>query len=250
MLTKNTRASVAAVIAALITGLLVTLWLALMPAPAQAQPGDSLQLVGIKAIRIEDWWPDDHDEPMIKIDGLQWGTVLSMKNGDYKDLRDRKAKVLSGANANVQLYEVGPGDTLLGGFVAEYTDGKEITKTINFNNGQATYEITYVVNRSSTPPNTPPEILDLSPTPGSSTQNRTPIIRAAVRDAETDLDGTTIKLFLDGSERTASYNRASDKLTYQSSNLARGQHMVRIEATDASGLKGENTWKFKVVRSG
>ena len=94
----------------------------------------------------------------------------------------------------------------------------------------------------------PPMIVPIAPAPSSSTHNRTPLISATVRDAETDLDGTAIKLFVDGIERTASYDKASDKLTYQSAKLAPGQHTVRIEATDASGLKGQNTWKFKVVR--
>jgi hypothetical protein len=94
----------------------------------------------------------------------------------------------------------------------------------------------------------PPMIAPIAPAPSSSTHNRTPLISATVKDDTTDLDGTTIKLFVDGIEKTASYDRASDKLSYQSSNLARGPHTVRIEATDASGLKGENTWNFKVVR--
>jgi len=96
--------------------------------------------------------------------------------------------------------------------------------------------------------NTAPTIDPLKPAPSSSTQNRTPLISAAVRDAETDLDGTTIKLSVDGIERAASYDKASDKLSYKSAKLAPGQHTVRIEATDTSGLKGQNTWNFKVVR--
>ena len=40
MLTKNTRASVATVTAALISGLVVALWMALMPTPVQAQTFD------------------------------------------------------------------------------------------------------------------------------------------------------------------------------------------------------------------
>lgn len=99
-----------------------------------------------------------------------------------------------------------------------------------------------------TPTNTAPTIVPIAPAPGSKIKNGTPLISATVRDAETDLDGSNIKLFVDGSERTASYDKASDKLTCKSDKLAYGRHTVKVEATDASALKGENTWRFKVVK--
>jgi hypothetical protein len=81
-------------------------------------------------------------------------------------------------------------------------------------------------------------MLDLRPAPGSSTQNGAPLISATVRDDQTDLDGSNIKLFVDGNAETFSYDKANDKLTYKSAKLASGKHAVRIEATDTSGLKG------------
>jgi hypothetical protein len=95
---------------------------------------------------------------------------------------------------------------------------------------------------------TPPTIVPIAPAPGSQIKNGAPLISATIRDDKTDLDGSNIKLFVDGSEKTASYDKANDKLTCKSAKLARGQHTVKIEATDASGLKGQNTWNFKVVR--
>jgi hypothetical protein len=97
-------------------------------------------------------------------------------------------------------------------------------------------------------PNAAPAIVPITPFPGSKIKNRAPLISATVQDAETDLDGSTIKLFLDGSERTASYDKASDKLTYQSPKLAYGQRTVRIEATDDKGLKTVKKWSFTIVK--
>jgi hypothetical protein len=259
MLTKNTRASVTTIAVALIMGVMVALSVALMPAPAQAQPGDVLRLLSLKALDItNNECPGDcADDPLIFINSNRvWSADdnnVHLKNGDSVNLEGVSA-TLSEANAEVQLQEMDPGvfqggrNELIGEFSAAYTDGTEQTQTLNYRNGEAVYQIKYVVDRASTPTNTPPEMLDFRPAPGSSTQNRTPLISATVRDAETDLDGSTIKLSVDGIERAASYDKASDKLSYKSAKLAPGQHTVRIEATDASGLKGQNTWNFKVVR--
>src|SRR3712207_1217042 len=85
MLAKNIKASVAAVAVAMITGLVVALWVALMPAPAQAQVSDELQLLRIKATNIEDAEPELYDEAQIKVDGtLVWSS--NMRPGDVKIL--------------------------------------------------------------------------------------------------------------------------------------------------------------------
>jgi hypothetical protein len=106
-----------------------------------------------------------------------------------------------------------------------------------------------IVNPAPNPgPNSAPEIVDLSPTPGSKIKNRAPLISAAVRDAQTDLSASNIKFFVDGSARTFAYDQASDKLTYQSANLNRGQHTVRIEATDEKGRQTVKDWSFRIVK--
>ena len=77
MLAKNTRASVATVAVVLITGVVVALWVALMPAAAQAQTVDELQLLKLKAKDLDD--PDWHgpldpeDEVAITVDGINMG---------------------------------------------------------------------------------------------------------------------------------------------------------------------------------
>jgi hypothetical protein len=106
------------------------------------------------------------------------------------------------------------------------------------------------VDRDVPPPaNTEPEILDLSPAPGSEIKELKPLISATVRDAETDLSASNIKLFVDGNAKTFTYDNASDKLTYQSDvELAEGQHTVRIEATDEKGEQTVKDWSFRIVK--
>jgi hypothetical protein len=97
--------------------------------------------------------------------------------------------------------------------------------------------------------NTAPTIDPLKPAPGSKIHNSSPLIAAKVSDAETDLAQGDIKLFVDGKPVTNfSYDVATDQLSYRSGKLAYGGHTVKVEATDASALMGENTWKFKVVK--
>jgi len=97
-------------------------------------------------------------------------------------------------------------------------------------------------------PNAAPAIVPISPVPDSKIKDRTPFVSATVQDAETDLDGTTIKLFVDGKQATASYDRASDTLSYQSPKIGRGPHTVRVEVTDAQGLTTAKEWKFAIVK--
>lgn len=251
MTAKNTKMSVATATVALITGLLVTLLLALMPAPAKAQSGDVLRLLSIKAVDItNDEGPfDSFDEPYIKVDGAQvWSG--SMKNGDIVNLSGVSA-TLSGANADVQLWERDPGffnspDDFLGEFFAEFTGGDERTQTINFRNGEAVYQIRYVVDRPA--PNTPPTINSVRPAPGSATRDRTPLISAVVRDAQTELTRNNIvSLKVDGRAKAFSYDPATDRLTYQNGRLALGRHTVSVVATDGA-LSANKTWSFRVVK--
>jgi hypothetical protein len=262
MLAKNTRALVATVAVALITGIMMALWVALMPAPAQAQSGDVLRLLSIEVVNHtddEDFGPfgDRADEPYIEVNGVNvWDAGNT--NDHLSDGTTRTIDVsvpISGDNVSVQVWEADGGrqsvtnpDDLIGEFSARYTDGTEQTQTLSYKNGEAVYEIKYVVDRPIPGTNTPPEIVDVSPALGSKIKSRTPLISATVRDAQTDLDATAIRLFVDGSARTASYDKASDRLTYQSTKLARRQHTVRIEATDEKGLQTFNDWNFKIVR--
>ncbi len=261
MQVKNTRASVATVAVALITGIMVALWVALMPAPAQAQAGDVLRFLSIKAVDITN---DEHvcipicigdfvDEPYIKVDGAEvWSgrsDPLRMKNGDVRNLTGVSA-TLSGQSARVQLWESDPGafnqpDDGPAEFFAEFTGGDERTRTLTLNGG--VYEITYVVDRP--PTNTPPAIGPVKPVPGSAIRDRTPLITAVVKDAETQLTKSNITTFtVDGRAKAFGYDTAQDKLVHHSSKLAYGRHTVTVEANDGQGESTTRIWSFKVVR--
>ncbi len=94
-----------------------------------------------------------------------------------------------------------------------------------------------------------PTVTSLSPAPGSSTRDRTPLIRATIRDTQTNLQKTNIRLFLDGVRITTfTYDAGTDVLRYTPTTRAYGTHTVRVVATDAAGNVGSKQWSFKIVR--
>lgn len=100
---------------------------------------------------------------------------------------------------------------------------------------------------ASAVPNTAPSISNLRP--ASTTKDRTPTVRATVRDAQTNLSKTNIRLYLDGRRKsTFAYDRTADRLKYRSKKLSFGRHSVKIVARDAAGLTKTRSWSFKVVR--
>jgi hypothetical protein len=88
------------------------------------------------------------------------GTIVwsaNMRAGDVANLSGVPAQPIFGDNALISLWErdtghIGNPDDLLGEFFAEYTGGTQRTQTINYHNGTAVYEITYVVNRPEPKP--------------------------------------------------------------------------------------------------
>jgi len=99
------------------------------------------------------------------------------------------------------------------------------------------------------PPNTAPTISSLRPAPGSSTRDRTPVVRATVRDAQTNLGKSNIRLYVDGRRKTTfSYDRSTDRLKYASGRLDFGRHTVKVVAVDGAGLGESRTWRFGVKR--
>jgi len=98
------------------------------------------------------------------------------------------------------------------------------------------------------PVNTAPSVSALRPAPGSTTHDRTPLIRATVSDLETNLTSGNITLRVDGQLKSFSYDPATDRLTRQSNQLSYGRHQVQIVATDGQGLSTTRSWKFKIVR--
>ncbi len=95
--------------------------------------------------------------------------------------------------------------------------------------------------------NTKPTITNVRPAPGTEIRDRTPLIAATVRDAQTDLAKTNIKLFVDGNRKTTfSYDRSTDRLSYTSEQLSFGSHTVKVVATDGV-LSTTRSWFFMVV---
>jgi hypothetical protein len=98
-------------------------------------------------------------------------------------------------------------------------------------------------------PNTAPKVVPIKPEAGSESRDRSPLIVVKVSDAQTDIAKSDIKFLVDGNSMTNfSYEAATDRLSYQSGRFDYGRHTVKVAAPDASGLKGENIWSFKVLR--
>ena len=239
MLAKNTRTSVAAIAAALITGLLMALSLALVPAPAQAQDGDVLKLLTIKCDHITGdeggILGDFIDEPYIKVDGIEvWSgrsDPLRMKVGDVRNLSG-VSTTLTGQSARVQLWESDPGvfnqpDDGPAEFFAEYTGGDQRTQTLNLNGG--TYEITYRVERP-TPPVTPPETV-IESGPSGPTRDNTPTFTFSGSDDVTPSSSLLYSYKVD--EGTWSPFQAATSAT--TNVLSDGPHTFYVRAKDEAG---------------
>ncbi len=94
---------------------------------------------------------------------------------------------------------------------------------------------------------TKPTITNLRPVAGSTIRDRTPTIRATVRDNSTNLAKRDIKLYVDGRRKTTfSYNRSTDRLSYTTGRLALRRHIVKIEATDRASNTAIRGWRFRV----
>jgi subtilisin family serine protease len=93
-----------------------------------------------------------------------------------------------------------------------------------------------------------PAIFRLRPVAGSVTRDRSPTIRARVRDNAVELDKTDIRLFLDGAPKTFSYDWRTDWLSHTTSRLSYGRHRVRVVAEDGVGNRAVRTWSFELIR--
>ena len=104
-------------------------------------------------------------------------------------------------------------------------------------------------HRSLLRANTAPTVSQVRPVPGSKTKDRTPLIAATVRDAQTDLKKPDVRLFIDGRRiGVFSYNSKTDRLTRTASRLSYSYHRAKVIATDAQGRSATRVWGFRVVR--
>ncbi len=94
-----------------------------------------------------------------------------------------------------------------------------------------------------------PTISGMSPRRGSVIKDRTPTIKATVRDSMTNLAKGNIRLYVAGKAIPASkfsYSRATDQLVYNSPKLSIGKKTVKIVARDAAGNVGARSWYFRI----
>jgi hypothetical protein len=94
-----------------------------------------------------------------------------------------------------------------------------------------------------------PTVSGMSPKHRSVIRDKTPTIKATVRDNLTNLAERNLKLYVAGkliSARKYTYSVATDRLTYNSPRLALGKKTVKIVATDAARNVGTKSWYFKI----
>jgi Tol biopolymer transport system component len=101
--------------------------------------------------------------------------------------------------------------------------------------------------------NTAPTVTSLQPAPGSTTRDKTPTIRAVVKDQQTNLTKANITLSTDGkaiANTRFSYDPSTDKLAFTPEReLPAGRHNVKVVARDDVLLAGQRTLSFKVATS-
>lgn len=136
-------------------------------------------------------------------------------------------------------------------------DGKKIAfdadsgiRTIN-PNGSGSKPLTDLGSQVDWQANTAPTVTNLLPSPGSTTRDKTPTIRATITDLQTDLAKANLRLAVDGravAEAKFSYNPSTDGLAFTPERgLPAGRHTVKVVARDDVLLTGQGTWSFRVT---
>ncbi len=107
--------------------------------------------------------------------------------------------------------------------------------------GEATNEVRVVVD------NTPPDIRDRSPQPGSYASGNRPTVAATVADSTSGISPASIRLELNGVTMGHGYDPGTGRVSYQpSSALAESTHTARLRVADAAGNQSETEWSFLV----
>jgi len=92
-----------------------------------------------------------------------------------------------------------------------------------------------------------PRVFPKAPSSRIATRDRTPLVKAVVRDAASNLVKPNIRLFVDGKKAARfSYNPTTDVLRATTGRLKVGKHSVKVVAKDAAGNRAAKTWSFKV----
>lgn len=108
---------------------------------------------------------------------------------------------------------------------------------------------TTTVTAKPAPDTMEPIIKSVRPVSGSKTRDRTPAIRAVIRDNKTNLVKSNIRLYVDGRKIGAfAYNASTDRLAYTSGRLSYARHTIKLVARDASGNTRTVISRFIVAR--
>ncbi len=152
-------------------------------------------------------------------------------------------------------WDFGDGDTGLGADPDHtYTDAGTYTATVTVSRTHAdagtghdhrstTDSVEVVVEDTSRP-------VIRDPRPEGTTRDRTPAVRATVRDRLSPVRGKSVVLRVDGRVRSAArYHSRRDLVTWTPKRrLAPGRHTVRLAAADAVGNRAVRTWRFRIRR--
>jgi hypothetical protein len=117
------------------------------------------------------------------------------------------------------------------------------TRINNYGTGTLQIEITPFVD------NTPPTIENKQPSPGSITSDNTPTMGANYSDPS-EIDTTSVKIFVDNVDVTAQATITSTGVTYTPTTpLAGGEHTVEVRVKDSFGNGNIETWSFTVEKT-
>ncbi|QCW52279.2 PKD domain-containing protein [Nocardioides dongxiaopingii] len=85
--------------------------------------------------------------------------------------------------------------------------------------------------------------------PRGTTRDRTPTVRAVVRDQGSELARRHLTLRIDGKKVGVRYDARTDRMTWTSGRaMSIGRHTVRLVVVDAVGNRTTKTWRFTVRR--
>ncbi|MCW7071960.1 MAG: Ig-like domain-containing protein [Methanophagales archaeon] len=157
------------------------------------------------------------------------------------EIYDKSNKFLAGATAT------SPGEPVSVSYNAT-TTGTYYFRIYDTKNLRSTTPYTVCFSGIDLVESIPPAIYNLKPADGGVATDSTPEISANYDDIGTGIDTTTVKLYVDGAEVTASATVSASQVTYTPTTaLADGKHTAAVSVKDRAGNHALETWHFTVV---
>jgi hypothetical protein len=104
----------------------------------------------------------------------------------------------------------------------------------------------FTTTRPNPPPDTPVELRNQQPSPGSTTENRFAVISA---DFQPQADGASVRVRLDGNDITSRAGVSPSGLSYKPpAPLDFGTHTLQVNGKARGGLAFQHSWSFTVRR--